>query len=123
MPSKGNSGSNPSGCPAPLIANPFPLNDTTPHNCVGDCCIPCPLSPYLYPPGWIDALNTTTVTFSLLSWVLSLFTLVTYSVLPNKRGFPSHIILNIAVALVIFYSNNFMHFGPNGRLAWEYVVL
>lgn len=121
-PGSGSSGSGPapSACPAPLLPNPFEANDTYPHNCFGACCIACPLTPSFYPVGWIDQVNTMSAVLMVVSWVVCVFTVASYTYLPNKQHYPADIIRNIAIALLVFYSSNFFSFGPYGRFAWQY---
>lgn len=103
-------------CLAPLIPNPgLNASDIPPHNCIGQCCIPCPLTRALYPEGQIDAVNIMADVVSVVSLICSLITVTSYLVLPHKRGYPSHIILNLAIALCLFYITVFFNFGPYGR--------
>jgi len=53
--------------------------------------------------------------FGLISFFTTIISTLSYSVLPNKRGYPSHIILNISIALFFFYITIFFNFGPEGR--------
>ncbi|ORX54543.1 hypothetical protein DM01DRAFT_1407379 [Hesseltinella vesiculosa] len=102
-------------CPPPFLPDPVaradPTKSTSKLTCRHGCCIPCPFQNYFYYEGWVEHAYMATDIIRSVSAVCSLFIVVSYLVLPDKRRHPSLLILHMSIAIFIF---SFVAFFPLG---------
>ncbi|KAI8377588.1 uncharacterized protein BYT42DRAFT_614261 [Radiomyces spectabilis] len=102
-------------CPAPFVRDPLAkpgTNDTLqPRSCRYGCCIPCPAQNYFYRVGWAETGFLVTNIIRCISAVLSLFIVISYLVLPDKRRHPSLLILNLSIGVFLFNLTVFFSIG------------
>jgi hypothetical protein len=65
--------------------------------------LPCPAADYFYPEHVIDQNVAAERAFEVVFSLTTIFTIVTYIVIPGKRRFPQNLILAMAVALLFLY--------------------
>ncbi|KAJ3005905.1 hypothetical protein HKX48_000396 [Thoreauomyces humboldtii] len=90
-------------CPFPYIRNPYWPDRTAPTEfCNGPCCAPCPIASLLHAPGVFDRQVLIHQIVHFIAFLLSLYVVVSYSILPGRRDHPADIVLHFAIASAIW---------------------
>ncbi|KAJ3167918.1 hypothetical protein HDU88_001865 [Geranomyces variabilis] len=90
-------------CTFPFVANPYWPDRVAPTvNCNGPCCAPCPIGEIFAPPGLFHQQIVTHQVLHFVAFLLSLFVVISYSVLPGRRDHPADIVLHFAIATCIW---------------------
>lgn len=102
-------------CPAPFV-KPESSAELNSAHCVAGCCIPCPTQNLFYPESWaVNGFKATDVV-RLISAIVSFFMLVSYIVLPDKRGQSSFFISNFSAAIFLYSAVVFFSLGNPQRI-------
>ncbi|KAJ3206767.1 hypothetical protein HDU67_007956 [Dinochytrium kinnereticum] len=91
---------------APKCNPPFlpRTSNVTNKNCIGDCCVPCPVQDWIYPA---NQFNTAVVLSRIASGISALlvgYVVLSWAVLPGRRQHPGDIVLHFAIAVMIWQS-------------------
>ncbi|KAJ3161795.1 hypothetical protein HDU86_006566 [Geranomyces michiganensis] len=90
-------------CAYPFVPNPYFPNRVAPTiNCNGPCCAPCPIGEIFSPPGVFRQQIVMHQVLHFIAFILSLFVVISYSVLPGRREHPADIVLHFALATCIW---------------------
>lgn len=98
-------------CPPPLVANPFMGSPSQPRNCEGPCCLPCPVVNSFYQAGLIDRIFYTLACIRIVSFVLSVFVVLSYGLLPQRREHTNKIVLWFSFSQMLWLGTTFFYFG------------
>lgn len=93
-------------CEEPLVPNPFPgvYTDT----CPGECCVPCPVQDNFYPKNAIRNVSIAIQILSCISFCGSIFVLIAYCSLKDKRQYPQILILFMCTTLTIAFLSTWL---------------
>ncbi|TPX66580.1 hypothetical protein SpCBS45565_g04339 [Spizellomyces sp. 'palustris'] len=89
-------------CKYPLVRNPYWPLSRGPDTCNGPCCAPCPAEELLHQPGDFDTQIRVHQIVHLVAFILCLYVVVSYAVLPGRREHPADIVLHFAIAACIW---------------------
>ncbi|KAJ2955576.1 hypothetical protein NQZ79_g8425 [Umbelopsis isabellina] len=107
-------------CPAPFLKDPLAQagtnNSISSDTCANGCCIPCPVQEYFYPVGWMEKGFIATDIIRSVSAILSLFLVISYAVLPDKRTHPSLLIFEFFIALFLYSADVLFVLGNPKRI-------
>ncbi|KAI8813055.1 hypothetical protein BJ742DRAFT_767675 [Cladochytrium replicatum] len=121
----GKSGDNPlanpavfaQGCPLPflLYGNTSNLDPVTARKCAGPCCLPCPLTDFVYPSGSADLALNIVLYIRVASTAFAFFIALSYLILPGYRSTPRNLVLYVALCLFIWQSGALWNIGKTDR--------
>ncbi|KAJ3241392.1 hypothetical protein HDU78_001850 [Chytriomyces hyalinus] len=109
-------------CPSFLIKHPA-YNDSNPkqelptvhgQNCIGPCCVPCPILHQFYDPDQISAFNIWFQGSSLVSFLGALFCSTSYIIFGHRRVHPGRMMMLFSFGMTLFHSCQIMGLGSNG---------
>ncbi|KAI8813955.1 hypothetical protein BJ742DRAFT_766958 [Cladochytrium replicatum] len=121
----GKSGDNPlanpavfaQGCPLPFLfyGNTSNLDPVTARKCAGPCCLPCPLTDFVYPSGSADLALNIVLYVRVASTAFAFFIALSYLILPGYRSTPRNLVLYVALCLFIWQSGALWNIGKPDR--------
>ena len=104
-------------CPIPLVPKPLSFNppthsgkDAPLYYCIEklECCLPCPAFSSFYPSNSFNLLIKGLTPLRIITTLLSLYIVISYSILPQRRQYPRILVLFLGLCVFFWQFASFM---------------